>query len=428
MVLIYTQKITPRITYTFRQVLCNILGLEIGFTSKVEEFIAHGGMKFSYGNKSLGNEIFVKAAGLLTEQGVSETEINVQQWEDVPCFYKVQENSELPFDIFSATFYMLSRYEEYLPYVKDDLGRYPAKESLAYKNKFLEKPVVDIWAYKFKKILQSRFPEAKFSSRKFKVKNILAIAEAYQYKKKGMMRNVGGSINDVLHFRIKSLYERFRTLFFLAKDPYDIYDDLLRFSKQHRISWEFMFQLSDYSLYNKNIGYNKLAYHILMKSLGDYGKIGLLLGYEALSDFQVLKKEKNRWERVVNRELDDVLSNTYGINLPELYNNYDELEIGKDYSMGFPERIGFRAGTCTPFLYYDLNFERISPLLLNPTVCHSGSFERSSFFEIKTKLERVKKNVKQVDGLLTLLFENLNFQDNESGKKVYQLLEQLNEE
>src|SRR5699024_8745665 len=118
-----------------------------------------------------------------------------------------------------------------------------------------------------------------------------------------------------------------------------------------------MFQLSDYSLHNKNIGYNRLKYHSLIKSMGDYGKIGLLLGYEALFDIDELKKEKKRWENIVNRDLEIAMSNNDGLNLPELYNNYDLLEIGHDYSMGYVQKIGFRAGTCTPFLYYDLNLE-----------------------------------------------------------------------
>ena len=40
---------------------------------------------------------------------------------------------------------MLSRYEEYLPHIKDEYGRFEAKESLAFKYGFLEIPIVDKW-------------------------------------------------------------------------------------------------------------------------------------------------------------------------------------------------------------------------------------------------------------------------------------------
>lgn len=427
MLLIHTQKVTPRITYTFRQVLGNILGLKIKFTSKIEEFIAHEGMKFSYGKHKMGNELFVKAAGLLTEQGFSETEIPVRKWDKVSCFYRVGEESDIPFDIFSASFYMLSRYEEYLPHVKDKKGRYPANESLAFKKKFLQKPVVDLWAYKFKSILQEHFPKAGFHIRKPSTTNVLAVAEVFKYRKKGLMRNIGGGLHDLTNFRLREVLERAQTLLRIIQDPYDVYEELLSFSKQHNILWHFMFQLSDYSVHNKNIGYNKLKYHALIKSMGDHGKIGLLIGYEALHSLKILKNEKKRWENIVNRDLDLALSNDYDLNLPELYNNYDTLEIGQDYSMVFDEEIGFRAGTCTPFLYYDLNFERISPLVLKPTAFNSAAFESSSYFEVKTNLERVKKDVQNVGGNLIMVFRNSDFEEGNDKEKYFQLLERMNE-
>lgn len=428
MILIYTQKISPRITYAFHQVLGRVLGHKVKFTSKVEEFIAHDDLKLSYGKQQMGNEFFVKAAGLLNEQGVSELDISVKKWGGVPCFFKVGKDSDIPFDIFSASFYMLSRYEEYLPYVKDGKGRYPVEESLAFKKDFLQQPVVDLWAYKFKSLFQRHFPESEFPKRPFKAKNILAITQAFRYRKKGIMRNIGGGFQDLTHLELKSFFERIQTLLHFTKDPYDIYEELLRYSKQRHIDWQFMFQLSDYSIHNKNIGYNNMSYRILMKSLGDYGKIGLLVGYEALSDIQILKKEKKRWENILNRDVESAMSNYYGLNLPRLYNNYDTLEIGNDYSMGFVEKIGFRAGTCTPFLYYDLDLERISPLVLHPTVFNSASFKSSSFFEVKVSLERIKKIVKSVDGNLLMVYNNYDFSEGRSGDKFFQLLELMNEE
>lgn len=426
MILIYTQQLTPRINYTFHQVLERILGFEVKFTAKIEKFIASNDMKFSYGQKRLGNELFMKSNGLLTEQGVTEIDIKVRKWDELPCFFYVGEESDIPFDIFSAAFYMLTRYEEYLPHVKDDMGRYPAEESLAYKNKFLQRPVVDLWAYKLKAVFRRHFPKFDFPERTFKEKNILAVAQIYKYRKKGIVRNIGGGIKELIHLKLKAIFERVRTQLLWAKDPYDIYDKLLKFSKQNQVVWEFMFQLSDYSIHNKNIGYNNRKYHTMIKSLGDYGKIGLLIGYEALFDLKELKKEKNRWENIVNRELEMALNNDYCLNLPELYNNYDNLEIGHDYSMGFVRKMGFRAGTCTPFLYYDLNLEHISPLVLHPTAFNSSSFKASSFFEIKTILERIKGVVKEVDGHLLMLFKNSDFEEGPNQEKYFQLIELMN--
>ena len=184
--LIYVSAVTPRINYTFRHICTHILGLRIKFTSKIEEFIAHEGMKLSYGKQKLGNELFIQSSGLLSEQGFTDVEVRVSKWENTVCFFRSSKESDLPFDIFAASFYMLSRYEEYLPHVKDEHGRYPSSESLAYRKKFLEQPVVDIWALKFKTKLIERFDYLEFPTRTYNTKNILAVAEAYKYKKKGI--------------------------------------------------------------------------------------------------------------------------------------------------------------------------------------------------------------------------------------------------
>ena len=114
MLLVYTHKLTPRVNYTFKQICTRILGIPVSFTTKVEELIAHDSLKMSYTNQPLGNEFHVRSHRLLFEQGLSDLEINVQNWKYTKCFFSAGEKSDLPFDIFAATFYLLSRYEEYL--------------------------------------------------------------------------------------------------------------------------------------------------------------------------------------------------------------------------------------------------------------------------------------------------------------------------
>ena len=147
MLLIYTHKITNRLTYTAKQIFEKILGVEITFTTKVEDFIKHSGPKITYSKQPLQNEFFIRSNDLLFEQGINDLEIKMADWEGIPCFFATGEKSSIPYDIFSASFFLLSRYEEYLPHVKDSVGRFPAKERLACQHKFLGLPVVALWAY-----------------------------------------------------------------------------------------------------------------------------------------------------------------------------------------------------------------------------------------------------------------------------------------
>ena len=133
MLLIFTKQITPRISYVFKHICTRILGIKIDFTTEIDVFLAHKGPKASYGKQPLGNELFFQSHGLLTQQGIESVEINVREWEATKCFFAVSDKSAIPFDIFAAAFYLLSRYEEYQPHVKDHLGRFSAQESLGFK-------------------------------------------------------------------------------------------------------------------------------------------------------------------------------------------------------------------------------------------------------------------------------------------------------
>ena len=159
MLLIYTNNLTNRLKFVFNQICNRILSIPISFTTRVETFISHEGPKISYAPQPLGNEFFIKSHGLLFDQGISDVEINVQKWKETKCFFYSGENSNLPFDIFSAAFYLLSRYEEYLPHVKDNYGRFTKNDSIAFKYNFLTQPVVDIWALYFKEALKQHFPK-----------------------------------------------------------------------------------------------------------------------------------------------------------------------------------------------------------------------------------------------------------------------------
>ena len=213
MLLIYSHTITPRLKYVFKQVCTRILGIPVGFTSMIEEFIAHDSLKMTYSLQPLGNEFFIRSHNIIFEQGLSDIDITVHDWDDTKCFFYNGEKSAIPYDIFAASFYLLSRYEEYLPHVKDEYGRFNAKDSLAFNHNFLHQPVIDIWAYKFKDALKKRFPDYNFPERKYTIQPVIDVPMAFYFIQKGIMRTLGGTIGDIVRFKFKRLYQRYLVLF-----------------------------------------------------------------------------------------------------------------------------------------------------------------------------------------------------------------------
>lgn len=427
MLLVYTQKVTPRIMYVFKHMCTQLLGIPIKFTSKIEEFIAHDGAKLSYGKQALGNEFFIQKVDLLMEQGFSELEIKVQPWDETVCFFALPEASDLPFDIFAAAFYLLSRYEEYLPHVKDEAGRFPASESLASQESFLHKPVVDIWAYKFRDILLERFPNLKFKKRKFQTESIIISESTFEYRNKGFLRNLVGLGFDILKLNVSRVVDRLQVWFSLKQDPNDIFDHLIEFIKTYKISMMFMFQLSDFSIHDRNINHNRIPHRAVIKSVADYAKVGLHMGYYASEDIKHLRKEKLRMEEIVHSPVEHVMNSKFNLNLPETYGNLIELEINNDHSMGYPEVMGFRAGTCSPYLFYDINMEVTTPLRLHPYVFNAAVVSKISKSKLEENLNRILAEIKAVDGHFRGVFSNQNFSEYAASETYFSLLKTVYE-
>lgn len=399
-----------------------MLGVKVSFTTKIEEFIAHDSLKMSYTRQQLGNEFYIKSHDILFEQGLSDIEIQIQDWDQTKGFFYNGEKSAMPFDIFAASFYLLSRYEEYLPHVKDEYGRFLATESIAFKYGFLHQPVVDIWAIKFRDALLKQFPEFVFPKKTYRIKPIIDVPCAYSFKEKGILRSLGGAIRDLFKFRFKQLLDRFLVLFGFIHDPYDTFKYILNRQKQSKHKFFFFFLIGEYSTYDKGINPNKKGFISLIKQVADYCDVGLKTSFFALDDMAVLKKEKQRMEEIINFPLEASRQSFSKLNLPESYRNLIELEIQEDFTMGYVNHMGFRAGTCTPFLFYDLDYEIQTPLKV-----YSYHLLDYTLLKIKSQLDKKKavseiiNEVKAVNGEFIPVFHNYTFSDYERWKGFKEL-------
>lgn len=407
MLLIYTHKITPRFTYTMKQLFTRILGIEATFTTKVEDFIKHSGAKITYTKQPLQNEFFIRSNDLLFEQGINDITINVGSWEGVPCFFGAGERSNIPFDIFSASFYLLSRYEEYLPHVKDVHGRFPPKASIAYKSGFLRIPVVDVWAFKFLEKLKERFPDLENRQRSYGYTSIIDVTTSHCFAHRGFVRSLAGLLLDFGSFRFKRVLDRIGVWFNPEKDPYDNYAFLIDLHKKLKVKSMFFFQFASYSTYDKNLSPNNNRFRFLIKSIADYSTVALAASYTSFSDVEVLKLEKKKLSTVVNRQINHSRMRYNRVDIPITYRNLVDAEFTDDYTMGYTHEIGFRAGTCSPFYFYDVNLEVQQPIRVHPFAVHDYAlvnFKQES--EILDEIKLLFLDIKKVNGDFITIFSN----------------------
>ncbi|MCP4521577.1 MAG: hypothetical protein GY827_07800 [Cytophagales bacterium] len=412
MIKVYTKEITNRINYTFDLIFSTILGVAYEITTSQDELIQHQGAKLIYAKDSfLPNVPFIEAHGLLTEDKISKMSFEVTQGETYPIFFQTQHSDNLiPFDVFSCSFYLVSRYEEYLPYIKDKHGRFEAKNSLAYKNEFLKKPVVNQYAFLLKEKLQNYFPELVFPVQKHSFQTTLDIDNAFAYRFKGFGRTCGALTKKLFSFKIGEMSEHLAVIFRMKRDPYNSYEKQLALHKKYNLQAVYFFLLGNYSKYDHNISHrNKGLQKLIHKMRKNGAKIGIHPSYASFLDKKRMEREKGRAEKIIKKEIRRSRQHYLRLKIPETYQQLNTIGITDDYSMGYASKVGFRASICTPFKFYDLSKEEITNLTIHPFCIMDTTLKdylkvRSG--HITEYLTPMFEEVKKVGGEINIVFHN----------------------
>ena len=150
--IVYSPSITSRLRYVSDFIGIQLTGNAFTLTSNKEEFDNSQELRINYSFDNANvNAFWLKPHGLLNEKGIREQDLACFDLDANIAFFRT--DADLEFDIFSAIFYLLSRYEEYLPHSKDMYGRYAHDNSLAFKQNFLQVPLVNYWLQYFKEKL-----------------------------------------------------------------------------------------------------------------------------------------------------------------------------------------------------------------------------------------------------------------------------------
>lgn len=206
------------------------------------------------------------------------------------------------------------------------------------------------------------------------------------------------------------------------RDPYDTFKWIITKQKQHETKFMVFFLIGAYSTYDKNTHINNKHFVSLIKWVADYCKVGLKISYLALEDPKIMKYEKQKMESVVNYDLEISRNSFSKLNIPESYRHLIELEIKQDFSMGYINLLGFRAGTCTPFQFYDLDYEVQTPLQVNTFhLFDSALLKRASLLDKKEEMQRLMLEVKKVNGTFAPVFHNHSFSNEERWKGFREL-------
>jgi len=408
-ILVYVPKINNRLKFIFKLVLTELLGLKFVFTDDAREFTQSSQPKFSYAFHPISDELFICAKQLLFETGLKDQEIQVSTFNYIPIIFSTTRFSALPFDPFAASFYMVSRYEEYLPTIYDAHHRFEAHHSLAYNANFLQQPVVNKWAYILRDTLKTAYPNLHFLKRQYKFLSTIDIDNAWAFKQKGIVRTVGGYLKSLSSFDFKAISQRTKVLFGLEKDPYDTYAFQLEIQKKYQLKTLYFILFAAYGKNDKNVPITSKKFCELIKSISDNAEVGIHPSYGSNYNQNKLPKEIMRLSKVLNREITKTRQHFLKLSFPETYNQLIELGLTDDYTMGFASEIGFRAGICDPYNFYNLDLETETKLRIHPFQVMDATLRYYMNVDVDDAINKIIpiiNEVKKVDGTFVSLWHN----------------------
>lgn len=428
MIIVFAHTESPRLHYIFSRVFTDILGVKFYFTTDKDEFIASQHPSINYSTENLEKGIWIAPHTLLYDKGISQQDdLSISSWKSMPTLF-ANKQGDVPFDLFAASFFLLTRYEEYCSTVTDTHGRYPYSESIIHQMGCIEEPIVDQWAYALKEELLIRYPECKFSPRTYQFIPTIDIDHPYLYRNKGFILNIFCLFKDLLKRDFLVFRERLFTILFLKEDSYFNFKFLLQLYQKCGVKGLFFVHRGPYGTHDRRYIYPSIKYRKMLKQISKEYPVYIHPSYAASFQKDLLEQEKKKLEQLIGNKIDRSRNHFLRIRIPETFRQLSEIGITHDYSLLYSSKVGFRAGTSIPFPFYDVEKDIETGLIIHPSTVMDVTLRRDYKMNAEESLAKIKEmatKIKAVNGDFITIFHNSTLSESNQWKGWQEMYNQM---
>jgi hypothetical protein len=368
MILIYSDKLTPRLRYTAKLIFEGILKSPVSLTDDAGEFAKSEGPKINYSDQKSSDELYLKPKPLLSIKEIIAPEIDPVYYEGEKYFFATSPDSVLPFDPFAASFFVVSRMEEYLEPGGGKYSCFPPEKSILAKYGLLKKPVVNIWANILAGKIKEHYPDFEFPKSRFNYISTIDIDNAWAFKHKGFVRGAGAFLKDLATLRWQNNWQRIGVWFDSQPDPYDSYNFLDEIFRGNEGKVIFFFLLGDRHTYDKSIPFKNKHFRKLIGGISKKYEAGMHPSFFSSQKGKenMVVAEKQRLENITGKTIKNSRQHFLRLFFPGSYRTLIKQGIVNDFTMGYSSQTGFRAGICTPYPFFDLEADKEANLTIYP--------------------------------------------------------------
>ena len=328
----------------------------------------------------------------------------------VPTFCQTPQGP----DLLACIFYALSRYEEYQPFTPDVHGRFPGASSHAARYGYLHRPIVREWTALIGQQLQEWFPDLPPPRRRrpLVLQPTYDIDLLWAYRYRGW-RGLALGARDLVTGQTR------RTIHRLAatdhNDPFNTISQLEQLHREAGRQATYFWLLSDgHDRHDPNPYPIPAAQQAAMRALGATADQGIHPSYRSTDDPALIGRERERMEDILGRPVTRSRQHFLRLTLPGTYRHLLAHGISDDHSMGYADRVGWRAGTNLPFPWYDLERERQTKLTIHPFAAMDVTFKNYLGLTggaAGAKLLALRTALEPFGGPFALLWHNSSFAD-----------------
>ena len=324
-------------------------------------------------------------------------------------------------DLVASSYFLLSRYEEIIkPNCRDQYGRFRAKDSVVFQQGYGMRPLVDEWSRYLRGLLRQAGVDVPNEKQGFnKIYLTHDVDEPFRYYhwysipiqllKKFLHRG------EHLSFSIKSAVTG-------LGDPYYTfgriigYDNELKENCPKNIVQSVYFIIAAGSFFTRcycNITLAKFCW--MLRELRSSGaKLGLHVSYEAGENPSKIAREVKRFSTVCNTQ--KLYSRHHFLRWcePEDIDFMELSGITDDFTLGYPDCIGFRCGTGRPYKFINPKTKQITDVTVHPMQIMECTLDRKNYMglDYESAFEACKKLIDETykyNGELNMLWHNTSF-------------------
>ncbi|MDB4609498.1 polysaccharide deacetylase family protein [Verrucomicrobia bacterium] len=355
-----------------------------------------------------------------------------------------KDRFHIPIDIFGSCFFMLTRYEELINSERDSHDRFASKSSLAFKEGFIDRPIVDEYVEIMWSCINWLWPNIRRKEKKIQL-NVTCDVD-HPWVSKPSWKNITKSF-------LYNIYTRKTTKFTLRdlSNKYKFRKGNVSFDK-HMAKIDWMMDVNEkqnntVSFYFAGGGKSKLdpKYSLdnpliknLIQRINERGhEIGLHPSYETYKNKNKTLQESLKLRGIL-KEL-NITQKVYGgrqhylrWESPTTAYNWSHSGMAYDSSLGFADHCGFRCGTSQTFPMFDpkllinLNIKQKPLIVMDCTAIEQKYMGLGITIECNDYIQMLKKRALTIGREFTLLWHNSYFENSFVDKMYLQLINRTN--